>query len=76
MRFRKHQPHTIKTLTKLQNHLKQARGRYLFSQHERSLSAVKSVRDEKIIQINDISSINKSIFQTQETIEYLMQRIN
>ena len=60
MRFHK-QPHTIKITTKLQNLVKQARGRYFTSQQERSLSAVKSVRNKKIKQVNDdINSINKS----------------
>ena len=74
MSFYKHHLHTIKSTTKLQNHAKQARGRYFNSQQERFLIAVKSVREEKIKQINDdISSINKSIFQTQEAIESMKE---
>ena len=70
MRFHKYQTNTVKTKTRLQNHVNQARGRYFISQQEHSLSAVKSVRDEKIKRINNgISSMNKSIFQTQQEIE-------
>ena len=70
MRFHKYQTNTVKTNARLQNHVKQARGRYFINQQEHSLSAVKSVRDEKIKRINNgISSMNKSIFQTQQEIE-------
>ena len=70
MRFHKHQLHTIKITTKLQNHIKQAQGRYFTSQQRRSLSVVKSVGNQKIKQINgDVSSITKSIFQTKEAVE-------
>ena len=48
MRFHKHQWHTIKVITKLQNYVKQAQGRHSTSQPEHSLSAEKSVQDEKI----------------------------
>ena len=43
MIFHKYQPHIIKIATKLQNHVRQARGRHFSSQQERSLSAAKSV---------------------------------
>ena len=51
MRF--HKPHSTKISTKLQNHVKQVKGKYFTNQQERSLSVTKSARDEKMKEINE-----------------------
>ena len=70
MRYHNQQAHTLPITAKLQNHARQARGRYFTSQQERSLSSIKSARDEKLKKLcDDITSTNQSIMQTQETIK-------
>jgi hypothetical protein len=70
MIFHKEQPHSIKITAKLQNSVRQARGKYFNSQKERSLSSLKSLRDEKAQELNEeIGSMNKTISLTEQSIK-------
>ena len=74
MIFHKLRPGTIKITANLQNHVKQARGRYFTSQKERSLNSVKSVRAEKLKSITDeIMNINQNIVQAEASIKAMKQ---